>query len=165
MLFAIFSLLCLIKLSVASSQSDGENEILSFPIPLTQETLVIYEQERDSIFSLVQDEFRLKKKFTLDDGNFEQLRNSLQNLICKLGIKDLLKAIMQDDSDYVLVIFWLVFPRNIKSGKFIFIEYTLFPVSAMDNCVMPEIFKNFRRFLIKFQQSSALLVNQMAKNF
>ena len=148
MLFIIF-LLCCINCSATSTLPDGENEILSFLTPLPQEILAIYERERDNIIYLIQNELGSKKSFTLTLGNYQELEMGMQNLLCKLSIKDLLKAIIRDNSDYVLVISLSVHPLIKLNDKLYFLGETLFPLSAMSHSSSSEIFNNFRRLIFK----------------
>ena len=145
MLFVIFFLLYLAKFSVASILS-SEEKILSFLNPLPQELLAIYELEKDNITFLIR-EYLVLKKLIKKGGNYGKLRESLQNLLCKLGIKDFLKAMMQDNSDYVLATFLSVYPRIERDE--IFYPGILFPVSDMDPFSVQKLFTDFRHYIIK----------------
>ena len=126
----------------------------------------IYDLEKSNIISVFRDEFTTKDEFHIDHyifclrnhsskyiskENYSKFNVAMQNL-CKLEPKEFLKAMLNDNSVYFLVIFWYSFKRNNKVLRFKKTEalYNLkFPTTLMHYGNMKIIFDNFWDFVFQ----------------
>jgi hypothetical protein len=129
------------------------NYLLSSPCPSLDPTSVaieIYNREKNNVISFFQSKFSFKKGFQYKIGLFPKLDAALQNLL-KLDPEKLLNAMIQEDSDYFLTIFWFIYDRSHNLYKIFYWTnafYSLgFPISGMSNDNMTKILDNFRKFV------------------
>ena len=149
-MYRIFLLLCSFKSLIGSPQSNGEDEILSLPAPST-ESDIIYKLERDNIMSFFRDMFKSGTKFSLNSARY-RFELAMQHLLNNLNTKELLKAMMQDNSGYFLSIFWIGFQRFKKDLEFKRTNtlYSLnFPYNEMSDDDVKVIFNMFRSFVFR----------------
>jgi hypothetical protein len=145
------------------------NYLLSSPCPSLDPSSValeIYKREKSTAISYLRFKFGCREIF--DHLINSALDQAVQNLL-KLDAEELFKAMMQDESDYFVVIFWLICIRNfqiITTFRGTNTLYSLrFPKSEINHYNMKMIFGNFRKFVFQaFLSINALSWNESRSN-